>query len=553
MGPKQWLILLGSLHAAAIARAACSVPEPDGSVQAADKVAVEFSRGSVVGKVLQGRESFNAIPYAEPPVGDLRLRPPQKFSGTLEKLDGTGQAAECPQMYGKSLEKPVGQEDCLTLNVERPSGTRPGDKLPVLFWIFGGGFTFGGSNLYNAANLYATALPQNQPFVFVAVNYRLNGFGFLPGRQVLEDGAANLGLLDQRLGLQWVADNIAAFGGDPDKVTIWGESAGSISVMDQMLLFKGNATYKGKSLFRGAIMNSGSIIPADPVDCPKAQAVYDRVVLRAGCQGSENTLQCLRRLPFTRFYNAVASEPAVLSYNALALSYLPRPDGRVLLASPDDQGLAGDFHAVPTIIGDLEDEGTFFALFQKNLTTPQSVVDYLSERYFSHATKAQLEKLLETYGSDPSDGSPFRTGSENEIYPGYKRLAALLGDLVFTLTRRLLLTLASVIKPDMPTWSYLASYNHGTPILGTFHIADVKELFYNENPSQSVKDGRTYYFNFLHNQDPNIGVTGLANWPKWVQGNKLMWFKENTTELLNDDFRSNSANFILNNKDVLRF
>lgn len=323
--------------------------------------------------------------------------------------------------------------------------------------------------------------------------------------------------------------------------------------MDQMLLFKGNATYKGKSLFRGAIMNWGNIVPADPVDCPKAQAVYNRVVLRVGCRGSENTLQCLRRLPFTRSYNAVASEPAVLSYNALALSYLPRPDGRVLTASPDDQGLAGDFHAVPTIIGDLKDEGAFFALFQKNLSTPQSVVDYLSERYFAHATKDQLKALLETYSSDPSDGSPFRTGSENEIYLGYKRLAAFLGDLVLTLTRRLLLTLAGVVKPNMPTWSCLASYNHGTPILGTFHIADVKELFYNEKPSQSVKDGRTYYFNFLHNQDPNIGVSGLADWPKWVQGKKLMWFKDDTTELLNDDFRSNSVNFILNNKDIIRF
>ncbi|OAQ61275.1 cholinesterase [Pochonia chlamydosporia 170] len=538
--------LCAALHVPRLA-AGNNVERRDGTVK------VSFPGGSVVGKALQGRDSFNGIPFANPPIGTLRLKPPQKLSAKLNDFDGTGVAAECPQMYGKQLDKPIGQEDCLTLNVERPAGTKAGDKLPVLFWIFGGGFTFGASNLYNAENLFATALPQKQPFIFVAVNYRLNGFGFLPGKEILNNGAANLGLLDQRLGLEWVADNIAAFGGDPDKVTIWGESAGSISVFDQMLLFGGNASYNGNPLFRGAIMNSGSVIPVDPVDCPKGQAVYDRTVERGGCQGSTDTLECLRQLPFEKFYNAVVTEPAVLSYNALALSYLPRPDGKILLQSPDDQGLSGKLFAVPTIIGDLEDEGSIFALFQQNLTTPGQVVDYLAERYFTHATKPQLQELLDTYEADPAAGSPFRTGDANQIYPGFKRLAALLGDMVFTLTRRLTLTLASVVKPDMPTWSYLASYKYNTPILGTFHISDVMEIFYNESPNSSVKNCRTYYFNFLYNQDPNVGVTGLSQWPRWADGNKLMWFQENKTDLLADDFRNKSADFLLNNKDILKF
>jgi hypothetical protein len=131
--------------------------------------------------------------------------------------------------------------------------------------------------MYDGTSIVADSVKQGKPVIFVAVNYRVGGFGFLAGKEVLADGAANLGLLDQRLGLQWVADNIAAFGGDPDKVTIWGESAGSISVLDQMALYDGDHTYKGKPLFRAGIMNSGSIVPADPVDCPKGQAIYDTV------------------------------------------------------------------------------------------------------------------------------------------------------------------------------------------------------------------------------------------------------------------------------------
>jgi carboxylesterase type B len=128
--------------------------------------------------------------------------------------------------------------------------------------------------MYDGTSLVADSVVKGKPIIFVAVNYRVGGFGFLPGKEVL---AANLGLLVQRLGLKWVADNIAAFGGDPDKVTIWGESAGSISVLDQMALYDGDHTYKGKPLFRAAIMNSGSVVPADPVDGAKGQAIYDTV------------------------------------------------------------------------------------------------------------------------------------------------------------------------------------------------------------------------------------------------------------------------------------
>src|SRR5690606_12518013 len=110
----------------------------------------------------------------------------------------------------------------------------------------------------------------------------------------------------------------------------WGESAGAISVFNQMALYDGDNTYNGKPLFRGAIMNSGSIVPAAPVDCPKGQAVYDQVVAKAGCAGASDTLACLRELPYDKFLEAANSVPAILSYHSVALSYLPRPDGKVI-------------------------------------------------------------------------------------------------------------------------------------------------------------------------------------------------------------------------------
>lgn len=105
-----------------------------------------------------------------------------------------------------------GVEDCLTINVQRPGGTKAGDNLPVMLWIYGGGFELGSTTLFDGAHTVEKAVELGKPVVFVAVNYRVAGFGFLGGREILADGSANLGLLDQRLGMQWVQDHIRDFG-----------------------------------------------------------------------------------------------------------------------------------------------------------------------------------------------------------------------------------------------------------------------------------------------------------------------------------------------------
>ena len=138
---------------------------------------------------------------------------------------------------------------------------------------------------------------------------------------------------------------------------------------------------------------------------------------------------------------------------------------------------AGKVAKVPFIVGDQEDEGTLFAVFQSNLTTTADIENYLSTLYFSNATPEVIQAIVGSYPDDPAAGSPFGTGQDNNWYPQFKRLAALLGDATFTLTRRIALNITNNVNPSIPSWSYLATYDHGTPILGTLHGTDLLQVF----------------------------------------------------------------------------
>lgn len=532
------------------------------------KVQVTAPAGVINGRrSILGSETFAGIPYAEPPVGPLRLRPPKRLSKHLENHDGTGIAAACPQQYvdndgrdaiskvgSTALKLPLfdrltGQEDCLTITVQRPAGTKAGANLPVLFWIYGGGLIVGATNTYDATAFLQHGVATGKPFVFVAVNYRLNGFGFLPGKEILKDNSANLGLLDQRMGLEWVADNIAAFGGDASKVTIWGESAGAWSVMDQLLLYGGNASYKGSPLFHGAIMNSGALVPTAPVDSPQAQQVYDTVVRKAGCEQATDSLNCLREASYDNFYEAVTSVPTLLALNNPQFSYLVRPDGRVIPDNPVLLVKTGRFHAVPIISGNQEDEGTIFSIPNPKLSSTERIADHVSKYFLRDTPRELIIEYINTYPTSISSGSPYRTGVFNELFPGFKRLSAIIGDIILTLMRRITLELMKESKPNLPIWSYLASYEHGTPVLGTFHASDVLKMFYSPLPTYSTTSLRTYYLNFVYNSDPNVGGGGpYANWPQWGSDKKLLWFETQVgNSFLDDDFRESSAKILRDN------
>lgn len=215
-----------------------------------------------------------------------------------------------------------------------------------------------------------------------------------------------------------------------------------------------------------------------------------------------------------------------------------RHGGKVLVRSPDELVESGTYHAVPMILGDQEDEGTIFALFQRRIKSNEDLVSYLQENLFSNATKEQMTELVQVYAEYEDSGSPHRTGPHNTLYPMFKQIAAMFGDFQFTLSRRRFLELASATKPDAPTWSYLSSYAHAIPFLGTFHGSDLLQTFYGVPPSPATSSTRRYYFNFLYNLNPNRGNEVDLNWPRWKDGKILMWFKSQLkNEYLLDAFR----------------
>jgi cholinesterase len=148
--------------------------------------------------------------------------------------------------------------DCLTLDIVRPSGARPDHKLPVFLWIYGGGFDAGGSAdpRYNTSYLVNASVAIQKPIIAVSINYRVGGWGFLASKEVSATGVSNIGLYDQRLALKWIQENIHAFGGDPEKVTISGESAGGFSVGYHLTGFDGD----NEGLFRAVILESGNAL-----------------------------------------------------------------------------------------------------------------------------------------------------------------------------------------------------------------------------------------------------------------------------------------------------
>ncbi len=243
-------------------------------------ITVPTTAGPVRGRRQGEVAAFKGIPYAAPPFGPRRLRPPQApepWSGVRDAFSPGPPAPQPgyhPAMAGLLVDAEAPGEDCLTVNVWTPEPGRTGGRLPVMVWVHGGAFRNGAGSLptYDGTRLAADGV------VCVTLNYRLGAEGFL----LLPDGTANLGLLDQIAALEWVRDNIAGFGGDPDNVTVFGQSAGAISITALMTM------PRARGLFRRAITQSGAGHHSHPESV--ARRVTERLAALAGVEPTREGL-----------------------------------------------------------------------------------------------------------------------------------------------------------------------------------------------------------------------------------------------------------------------
>jgi para-nitrobenzyl esterase len=306
---------------------------------------VETRCGTVEGIEKDGVLQFRGIPFAAPPVGDLRWRPPQPavpWAG-VRRADEFGPIApqgESRITFFSTAEQPeISEENCLTLNVYTPAVD--GEPRPVLFWIHGGGFTGGsGRNAwYNGTSFAARGV------VVVTVNYRLGALGFLHLGDDLP-GSGNCGLLDQVAALEWVRDNIAGFGGDPGNVTVFGESAGGMSIGSLLGL------PAASGLFHQAVPQSGA---ASTVNTPEhAAEVAELTIAKAG------GMDALRAARWERLVE-IQGEVAIERQRGVgALPYMPVVDGTVLPRPPLESVRAGSAAPVRLLTGTTREEMTLF-------------------------------------------------------------------------------------------------------------------------------------------------------------------------------------------------
>ncbi len=342
---RAWLL--------AVLLAACGGDDDDG-------LTVTIDTGVVIGVPQGEARAFLGIPYAAPPVGANRFRPPQPAEPWTEPRDAAGVGSQCPQTF--SLAGAGGDEDCLFLNVWAPT---IGTRKPVMVWLHGGAFVFGsgGETYYSGKHLAET-----YDVIVVSVNYRLGALGFLAHPAFAAEDPAypssgNWGLDDQRAALQWVQGNIEKFGGDPARVTLFGESAGGFSTCAHYL------SPRSAGLFAYAISQSGlcsSMFP-EPTKA-EAEAAGVTVAEGLGCPGSgASAAACMRSKTPEALLAATGTPPIAQQppggpfyISGNVLSTLPNVDGFVIQKPLRDWFAEGRFEPRPIILGGNLDEGTLF-------------------------------------------------------------------------------------------------------------------------------------------------------------------------------------------------
>jgi para-nitrobenzyl esterase len=461
---------------------------------------VRIPSGLIAGEVQGELRVFKGIPYAAPSVGPRRWKPPQPVPPWDGVRACTAFGPACPQPErGRLVGDPGPQnEDCLHLNVWTAAKDAAA-KLPAMVWIHGGGFTVGAGSMA----VYDGAALARQGVVLVTINYRLGPLGFfahpLLSKESEQGVSGNYGLLDQVAALRWVQDNIAAFGGNPACVTIFGESAGSASVCRLLV------SPLAQGLFHRAIAQSGGAhgqnrhLRKTWYGLEPMEHVGERLAKALGCDQAADPLAALRAKTAQELLEA--SKPAVGLFSP-GLKFGPVVDGWVLPDDPAALFAAGKQHAVPLLLGSNADEGT---LFLANLPTrPFGYRLLLRQRFGEDA--AALERLF------PADGPEDVAGALN-------RLTTVVA---FAAPARSLAR-AMAAKPSK---AYLYQFTRVPPIeaakrLGAFHGLEIAYVFGNLRPGAGWADhdpqlSRTMsacWVQFAAIGDPNR--EGLPRWPAY--------------------------------------
>lgn len=315
---------------------------------------VTIDSGSLKGEIDGNIVSFKGIPFAAPPVGNLRWQPPQPVAPWTGVRAANKYGSDCMQApYRANLGEVTFNEDCLYLNVWAPVARGP-KPLPVMVWIYGGGFVIGGTSLYSHDNGAPSA---KRGVVFVNLNYRLGRFGFFAHQALSAENPkgplGNYGFMDQIAALKWVQKNISAFGGDPNNVTIMGESAGGASVLTLL------TSPVARGLFHRAVVQSGGgrellmgarhITNKLPGDVLSAEEVGVNFARSVGITGTgAEAANALRNLPAEK----VLSGLGIATVNQSAQTYSgPMIDGNIVRETPQSALLAGRFAKVPVMVG----------------------------------------------------------------------------------------------------------------------------------------------------------------------------------------------------------
>ena len=466
---------------------------------------IKTDGGQLRGAMDGGAVKYLGIPYAAPPIGNLRWKAPQPPARWEAVRDATVFGNRCAQTTAVGeFGAPSTSEDCLFLNVFVPNRPTNGKKLAVMFWIPGGGLFAGGSNEYNAKGLV-----EDGNVIVVTMNYRLGLLGFFAHPEIDEGdrhALVNYGLLDQQFALRWVRSNIASFGGDPDNVTVFGESAGAVSIYGHLV------SPASAGLFHKAILESGLTFIAKPnlvVPLSDAVVLGQRFAAAMGCKN--NAADCLRSLPVQRIIDQQMPFLAGLVTG-----------GAVVPESLETALRAGRFNRVPIINGTNHDEWRWpVARTELRSGKPLQADQYrpaLIDFFGPTGTKVEAEYPLAKFKS-PSEAL---AASQTDAYFA---CAALKSN--ESIARYRPVYGYEFNYADAPMYMPKASFPYGAAhtvelqfIFPQFHggSGTMHELSASEKELATTM--RRYWTNFAKNGNPNSA--GLPAWPKFTRESDLV-------------------------------